>query len=186
LKYSFESNRRIGGVGAALLAIGAFLPILIPVGIALLVISLWGFSEYYDERAIYRNARRAVIVGLIGILVILISFLVLMALLAGSVIPQSSAYAVGYLVGYLGMGPLLIAVYFLILIFISRSFNILSTRTGEKMFKTAGYLVILGIVLTLFSIGAVVLLIAWIIVAAAFFSIRPARQLPPPPPPLPS
>jgi len=110
-------------------------------------------SEYYNERAIYRNARRALIVGLIGILVILISFLVLMALLAGSVIPQSSAYAVGRLYGYLGMGPLLIVVYFLILIFLRRSFNILSTRTGEKMFRTAGYLVILGIVLTLFSIG---------------------------------
>jgi len=76
---------------------------------------------------------------------------------------------------------LIIVIYFMILIFLSRSFNLLSASTGDKNFKTAGYLVILGVVLTIFSIGVVMFLFAWIFVAMSFFSVKPAQQLPPPP-----
>lgn len=54
------------------------------------------------------------------------------------------------------------------------------------MFNTAGMIMIIGTVLTIIVIGVILLLIAWILAAVAFLSIKaPAIQLtlPPTPPP---
>jgi uncharacterized membrane protein len=79
--------------------------------------------------------------------------------------------------------------YLLGAMFFKKSFNILSMKSGEKMFDTAGLLLLIGAILTIIIIGVILMLVAWILVAVAFFSIKPPSALPPtpsqPPPPPP-
>jgi uncharacterized membrane protein len=51
------------------------------------------------------------------------------------------------------------------------------------MFRTAGLLVLIGAVLTIVIVGAVISLVANILLAVAFFQIRASPPPPPPPPP---
>jgi hypothetical protein len=52
------------------------------------------------------------------------------------------------------------------------------------MFQTAGLLLFIGAILTIFfGLGLLLMLIAWILSAIAFFSIKAPQQLPYPAPP---
>jgi uncharacterized membrane protein len=68
-------------------------------------------------------------------------------------------------------------------IFFRRSLNSLSAKTGVGLFGTAGILVLIGAVLTIVLIGLLLIWIAWILVAVAFFQIKthPAQAPPQPP-----
>jgi len=72
-------------------------------------------------------------------------------------------------------------------IFYRNSFTILSEKSEEKMFDTAGLLLLIGAILTIILVGVILLLIAWILAAIGFFSIKtPTTQSPaatPPPSP---
>ncbi len=69
-------------------------------------------------------------------------------------------------------------------LFLRKSFGTLAEKTGEKLFETAGLLMLIGAVLTIIAVGLVIVLIAWILVAVAFFQVKelaPPAQAPPPP-----
>jgi len=59
-------------------------------------------------------------------------------------------------------------------IFYRKSLNMLSSKSGVGMFSTAGLLLLIGAVLTIIVIGVIVVWIAMILLAVAFFSIKPA------------
>jgi hypothetical protein len=71
-----------------------------------------------------------------------------------------------------------------------RAFNTLAQRSGENMFRTAGTLLWWGAILTIIFVGIILVWIAWLILAIAFFSMKlaptqaytPPYQAPPPPP----
>ena len=65
-------------------------------------------------------------------------------------------------------------------VFFRRALNLTGDHLNVKMFRTAGLLVLIGAVLTIILVGAVISLVANILLAVAFFQIRAS---PPPPPP---
>ena len=69
---------------------------------------------------------------------------------------------------------LIVAFIFYLLTAISykKSFDILAEQTGEKMFGTAGLLLLIGAALTIIIIGLLKMFIAWIVLTVAFFSIK--------------
>ncbi len=192
---SLESNRILGSIGAILIAIGfstpfsGYIGILSLVGIILVLVAMKGLAEYYNERGIFQNALYGFIFGIIGFIVVIVFVMFfatfsIRAMWRAVRIPTeftSVTLIVGLILG------LVVLVIFLVLqaIFYRKSFNLLAEKSGEKMFNTAGLLMLIGAVLTVIVIGAILLLIAWILAAVAFFSIKaPAIQpiLPPPPP----
>jgi uncharacterized membrane protein len=71
-------------------------------------------------------------------------------------------------------------------VFYRRAFDVLSDKSGEKMFGTAGLLLFLGAILTIVLVGFVLLLVGWILATVAFFSIKTPttpKERPPLPPP---
>jgi uncharacterized membrane protein len=50
---NFESSKTLSGVGAILVAIGSFVPVLAIVGIILVLIGLKGLAEAYGEKAVF-------------------------------------------------------------------------------------------------------------------------------------
>jgi uncharacterized membrane protein len=92
------------------------------------------------------------------------------------------------------IGSLLVAFVILFIfvvvsaVFVRKSLDSLSTRSGEKIFGTAGLLWLIGAVLTIIFVGFILIWISWILIAVGFFSVKTttaqptATQAPSPPP----
>jgi uncharacterized membrane protein len=190
---SLESNKTLGGIGAILIAIVSFFPILSLIGIILVLIAMKGLAEYYNENGIFENALYGLIFGIIGIIAATVVFFT--GIFTGTFMSTSTSplFSVFTGLGLLIAALVVMFVFFLLqAIFYRRSFTILSEKSGEKMFDTAGLLLLIGAILTIILVGLVLLLIAWILVAVGFFSIKtptaqlPAATPPPAPPPTPT
>jgi uncharacterized membrane protein len=186
---SLESNKTLGGVGALLIAIGALVPGLTLVGVILVFIALKGLADSYGDHSIFQNALYGIIFLVIGAL-------------AGAVVIMGSLFGIGWTVGtpdimggadiwaFVGtiiIGLIVIFVFYLLsAMFFKKTFDTLSVKTGERMFGTAGMLMLVGAVLTIIVVGLILILIAWLLVAIAFFSMKTTASTPapaPPPPP---
>lgn len=180
---SLESNKTLGGIGALLVAIGAIVPIIGIVGIILVMIAAKGLAEYYNENAIFQNA-------LYGLIFYIIAVVAAAFVLVGAFFGGMFANPLAFIGGVIIAVAVMFIFYLLGAMFFKKSFNILSMKSGEKMFDTAGLLLLIGAILTIIIIGVILMLVAWILVAVAFFSIKPPSALPPtssqPPPPPPS
>lgn len=68
-------------------------------------------------------------------------------------------------------------------LFFRKSLNLPSAKTGIGIFGTAGLLMLIGAILTVLIVGLILIWVAWILVAVAFFSIRTQPTQPQAPPP---
>mgnify|MGYP001116757410 CR=1 FL=1 len=89
--------------------------------------------------------------------------------------------------GFVGATILALVVLFIFafiaVLFFRKSLNLLSAKTGIGMFGTAGLLMLIGAILTIIIVGLILVWVAWILVAVAFFSIRTQPIQPQAPPP---
>jgi uncharacterized membrane protein len=164
---SLESNKSLGGVGAILLAI----PFLSLVGIILVLLAMKGMAEHYKEDGIFKNALYGFVFGIIGVIAMMAVVLLLIFAYAATTRITSAftgfgLFAIVYLVVY---GFSLISA-----IFYRKSLNALSEKSGEPMFNTAGLVLLVGAALPV--IGELLKLIAWMLVAVGFFSIKSSSQ----------
>lgn len=206
---TLESNKTLGGVGSILVVIGflgffgsGYAGLLSLIGVILVLIALKGLSDDYNEGGIFNNALYGFIVAIVGGVasVAMIVIMVLMAISTGFDWTNPTMFqeyftdlnALWGLIGTL-IAALVVLFIFVIIsaIFFRKSLSILSVKSGEKIFETAGLLWLIGAVLTIILIGFILIGIAWILIAVGFFSIKtqPAQSLaavppqPPPPPP---
>jgi uncharacterized membrane protein len=165
---NFESSKSLSGVGAILVAIGSFVPVLAIVGIILVLIGLKGLAEVYGEKAIFQNALYGLIFEVVAAAAF--CFVLIGALLGGLATLSLIAFLAGF-----GLA-LIVAFVFSILAayFYKKSFDLLSSKSGERLFGTAGLLMLIGAVLTIILVGALITLVAWILAAVAFFSLKPS------------
>jgi uncharacterized membrane protein len=173
---SLESNKTLAGIGAILVAI----PVVNLVGIILVLIAMKGLAEYYNDNRIFENALYGFIFGIVAIVAFIA---VLFAGIFTSVFTGALAALALFIVAIIVM-----FVFFLLqAVFYRNSFTILSEKSGEKMFDTAGLLLLIGAILTIILVGAVLQFIAWILAAVGFFSIKtPTTQVSAAPPSSPS
>lgn len=180
---SLESNRTLGGIGAILVAVGCVVPIIGIVGIILVLIALKGLAEYYNENGIFQNALYGIIFYIIAVIVA--AFVLIGAFLGGVFASPSMGSVLVFASGVIIAAVAMFIFYLLGALYFKRSFDIVSAKSGEKMFNTAGLLLLVGAILTIIFIGLLVMLVAWILVAVGFFSIKPPYTQPPSPPVLP-
>jgi len=140
------------------------------IGIILVLVSLKGLSEYYNDKEIFTNALYGFIFVLIGIIVALISFFAMFM--------TGAFFAFHPMLGVTGMLSLLVPLTVLFLFYLLRaffyrkSFTILSQKSGERMFETVGLILLIGAALTIIAVSILILLIAWILATVAFFSMK--------------
>ena len=172
---SLESGKSLAGIGAILL-IFSFIPVVGIIGIILLLVGLKGISDYYKEPNIYQNAIWGVIYGIIGIVAttVLIVGLIIGGISAGLTLGPVA------IIGGLFLIALVIVVafvfYLLAAMYFRRAFNLLAQKSGEHMFETAGLILWIGAILTIIFVGLFLILVAWILLAIAFFSIKTSSQ----------
>lgn len=197
---SLESNKTLGGVGVLLVILGSLgmiahwaVGLLGIVGVILVLIAMKGLSEYYKEEGIFNNTLYGFILSIVGgavsVAILVVSFFVLVIGEFWVVFEDfqwTNWQNFWNLIAPI-VAPLIIAwivfVIFLVITahFYRTSLSLLAEKSGEKMFDTAGLLMLIGAALTIVLVGVIVTFIAWILIVVGFFSIKTPSSQPPPP-----
>lgn len=206
---NFETNKNLGGVGAILMFAGIF-PYISAYGITelagaiLLLISLKGFADYYREAGIFNNALYAIISGIVGVaafvaiaVVAFIDFFTELGitLTAGTAADWTMQFSqidwqsIGINVfvrfaGFIFLDIIVLLVFMIITaILLRKSLKLLSAKTGIGLFGTTGTVLLIGAALVIiFGLGLLLVWISTLLLAIAFFQMRPPTpetQLPP-------
>ncbi|MCW4046620.1 MAG: DUF996 domain-containing protein [Candidatus Bathyarchaeota archaeon] len=201
---TLETSKNLGGIGAILLFIGA-LPWIAPygwilalVGLILALIGFKGLADYYKEAGIFNNALYAVISAIVGgVAVVAIIFIGLVGFFSNLGINLSdwtnaAAFssidwtAIGFdviadFLVYIAVAVIVAFVFLLIAaVLLRKSLGLLSSKTGVGLFGTTGLIILIGAVLTIILIGVILIWIALLLMAVAFFSIKPQATQPAP------
>jgi len=200
---AFESARLFGLLGAIFLVVSPFGSnagsALGLAGIILLLISFHEFADYYRDRSIFKNVLYGIIIFIVGVIItaVIIGIAAAGALTEiGLMMPNWSdpaawqsfdpnSFNFDALAPYIAaIGVALLIMFILMVVaayFIRRSFKELGFRSGVGMFSTAGLVLLIGAILTIVFIGFLLLWIAMILLAIAFYRM----QYQPPPAPYP-
>jgi uncharacterized membrane protein len=200
-----STSKTLGGIGAILMFIMPFLGgyggILGLIGLILVLIAMKGLANTYSEQSIFNNALYGIIAAIVGgVITIAIMFwgLVDFFIALGIDIANWTNPAIlssidwtelmnftiltDFLM-YIAAAVIVLFVFLIITaIFLRKSLNLLSAKSGVGLFGTTGLLILIGAVLTIIAIGLLLIWIAFILLAIAFFSIKttPAQAAPPP------
>lgn len=205
---NFETSKNLGGVGAILMFIGFVLPtatggfgsLLSLVGLILVLAGLKGLADYYNDQGIFNNFLYGTITGVVGVVIAGITFVfVVITMLEdflyglfptwngdwttlpgltpdiGGFIPTD---ILSFLAGILIVLAILFFTAIVVAIFMRKSFNLLSAKSSVGLFGTTGLLLLIGAVLTIIVIGFILIWIAVLLLAIAFFQMKPQQTQP--------
>jgi len=186
-----ESSKMIAGIGSLMIAIGFIVFIgwpalvILLIGTILALMGIKGISDSYSEPGIFNNALWALLFVIIGIIafVVITVFSVFVGItgIAAGDLSNIWTWLTGIIIGFV----ILFVFFILHAVYIRKSFSLLSNKTRESLFNTAGLLVLIGAILTIVLVGVIILMIGWILAAVAFFTMKTTitPAAPPPPPP---
>jgi uncharacterized membrane protein len=175
------------------------------IGIILILIALHGFANYYKERGIFNNAIYGVITGIVGaVAAVGIAIAIVLPSISdflmklyptwngswstissfSSMTPDTSAINVSDILPFIAAAIVVFIIVWIVAIvaayFFRRSFKQLSTKSAVGLFSTAGLLLLIGAgLIIIFGIGLILMWIAALILAIAFFTIKPPVEQPP-------
>jgi uncharacterized membrane protein len=200
-----QSTKTLGGIGALLMVISPFLAvysaILGLVGLILVLIAMKGLADYYKESGIFNNALYGVLSTIVGVIIFGIAiFFTLVDFFREFGLDLETAWSdptaisqlqfadsvmfeniIDNLVGLFGSLIILFIFVVVAAIFFRKSLTSISEKTGIGLFGTTGLLILIGAVLTIIAVGAILIWVATILLAVAFFSIKTEQtQMPPP------
>jgi uncharacterized membrane protein len=198
----------------------SFYGILEFVGAILILVALKGLSDYYQSVGIFKNALYGIIVGIVGAIVALVVAIaailpnitpLLMEIYPGwdgnwaslqNMDPNTNAFnpttfdpssLISLAMGVIGILVIVWIVAIIGTFFIRRSLKQINEKSGVGLFGTAGLMLLIGAVLIIaFGFGAILMWIGILLLAIAFFQLKPTTSMdqpgayaPPPPPPTP-
>jgi uncharacterized membrane protein len=203
---SIETSKTLGGVGAILMFVGiipfiSFYGVIELVGLILVMFALYNLASYYAESGIFNNALYGLIAGIVGVVVAVgMVFLAVLSSLTDFIYAIYPSWngdwtALSGLtpdpsnVTFEAIGPFLVGLFATLLIlwvfaiiatfFVRRSLISLSAKSGVGLFSTAGLLLLIGAVLIIgFGIGLLLMWIGALLLAIAFFQLKPQQTQP--------
>ena len=200
---AIETNKALGGVGAILMFIG-IIPVISSyaiielIGLILVMVALYNLASYYTERGIFNNALYGLIAGIVGgVIAAVVVFVSVITSLTdflyqifptwngdwtalSGLTPDVSNLNPTDILPFVGgiLGALAILWIFTIIsaFFVRRSVVSLSEKSGVGLFSTAGLLMLIGSVLIIaFGLGLILIWISALLLAIAFFQIKPQQ-----------
>jgi uncharacterized membrane protein len=199
---TLESSKNLGGVGAILLFIGV-LPWIAPygwilslIGLLLVMLGFKGLADYYQEAGVFNNALYAVILTIVGVVIFAIllftaavGFLSALGLSLANVADWSAViteWSTGatpdltliwdFVAQILLAGVALWICLIIAAVFLRKSLGVVSAKSGVGLFGITGLLILIGAVIPV--IGLLLIWIGILLLAVAFFSVRPQQSQP--------
>lgn len=192
--------------------------ILTLIGVILVFVALNGLANYYKDKAIFTNAIYSLVAGIVGVVAAAAAALYiifdtsLVTKLIKDIYPtwngswstisslrgmtaSTSNIPMGDVTSALGAIFLVVVILWVFAIvaafFARRSLKTLSAKASVGLFSTGALLLLIGAFLTIIFIGAILMWIAVLLIAIAFFQIKPQPEQPapimaPPPPSTPT
>ena len=207
-----NTSKILGGTGALLMFI-SILPYVNRfgsavwfIGLILIMIGAYGVANHYREPGIFNNALYGVVVVIIGLVAtVALAFFAFVNIFSDLGLTLSNVSIWETMITQItesqwidaffkGAGYifLTLAVFFAFIVvaavFFRKSMTATAQKTGVGLFGTAGMIVLIGAILTIIAFGIILLWISLLIIAIAFFQIKPepAPQMQPVPPPQPT
>jgi uncharacterized membrane protein len=199
---NFETSKYLGGIGAILMFIGiipfiSVYGIMELVGAILVVIAMKGFADYYREAGIFNNTLYAIVMAIVGAAAFIgIAFVALVdfftslgiTLNAGTASDWASQFSgidwtnigfnsVAKFAGFIFLDLVVLFVFMLITaILLRKALKLLSAKTGVGLFGSTGTVLLVGAVLVIvFGLGLLLIWISVLLLAIAFFQIKPPQ-----------
>lgn len=193
---TFETAKILGLLGAIFLVVSLFSSgsgsALGLAGLVLLLIAFHEFAEYYRDRSIFTNVLWGFIIFLAGVVITAIIIGVAAAGALSQIGIQMSSWSdptawqsidwnslnFDTLAPYIAaMGVALIVLFVMTVVaafFIRKSLKTMALRTGVSMFATSGLVLFIGAILTIIFVGFILLWVAMILLAFAFYRLQEA------------
>ena len=174
------------------------------IGIILVLIALHGLANYYKEQKIFSNALFGFIAQIVGGVSAIVALLYIVfdtTLFTGvldkifpgwngnwsslsGMTPTTTGLGIGDFTSILG-ALLVVGLIFWVFTIVASVFNwrslkALSTKANAGLFSSAAIVLVIGAVLTVIFIGFVIMWIAVLMLAIAFFQIKPQETQPAP------
>jgi uncharacterized membrane protein len=206
---TFETSKILGGIGALLIFLGvlpyiSYFGIVEVIGVILVLVSLNGLANTYRDRSIFNNAIFGVLALVVGsIISAVVVFVTVLTSFTDflyqvfpdwngdwstiqSLTPDTSNLDPSALIPFItGMLLIFVVVWIFAIIaafFIRRSLRQVAVHSGTGLFATAGLLFLIGAILIIaFGLGAILVWIAALILAIAFFTMKAPQSITTPP-----
>jgi uncharacterized membrane protein len=204
---TLESSKTLGGIGAILLFVGGVAFLIQPlitlalgfVGALLLLFGLKGLADYYKEKGIFINGLYGFVTLIVGAVVSLAGFVYLFfytsyvtdlvaVLYPGftgdwSTLPNLTVNPnpiAADIVPFIGpILAILVVIWifvFVVAFFTWRSLKGVASKSNVGLFSTAGLLLLVGAIIPV--LGLILMGIAVLLMAIAFFQIKPQPEQP--------
>jgi uncharacterized membrane protein/ribosomal protein L40E len=156
----------LGGIGSILI----FIPFISIIGYVLLIVAVKDISDFLGDRTIFNNIVVAAVAGIIGAVAGGV-VVVIGVLLSGATfgISNFASLGVGLVIAWI---TLVVSAFFL-----RRAYDSIASGLSVGTFRTAATLYLVGAVLTVVFVGFIILFVAEIVQAVAYFSIP--EEIPP-------
>jgi uncharacterized membrane protein len=174
------------------------------IGAILVLVALHGLGSYYKEEGIFNNALYGVITGVVGVVIaVAIGIVIVLSSIQDFLLkvfpswngdwstlpslsgmtPNTSNIGVGDVIPFIVAAIVVIAILWVFAIiatfFLRRSLNKLSAKSNYGLFGTVGLLLLIGAFLVIVvGLGLILMWIAALILAIAFFNLKPIQQPP--------
>jgi uncharacterized membrane protein len=200
---ALETSKILGGIGALLIFLGvipyiSYFGVIEIIGLILIMVAMYNLASYYNEGGIFNNALYGIIIGIVGgavsIAAVFVAVLTsledfLYSIFPGwngdwtalsGLTPDPSNISIDSIIPFIaGIFLVFIILWVFSIIaafFIRRSLGSLSAKSGVGLFSTAGLLLLVGAVLIiLFGLGLILIWISALLLAIAFFQLRPQQ-----------
>ena len=172
------------------------------IGAILVLVALHGLGSYYKEEGIFNNALYGIITAVVGVvLAVAVGIVIVLSSITdflmkifptwngdwstlptlSGMTPNTSNIGVGDVIPFIVAAIMVIAILWVFAIiatfFLRRSLNKLSAKSNYGLFGTAGLLLLIGAFLVIiFGLGLILMWIAALILAIAFFNLKPIQQ----------
>ncbi len=184
MNVNFEYSKTLAMEGSVMLLL-SLIPyvgwVLGIVGVVLLLRATKEFSNYYQDESIYQNSLTGIkfyIVAIVAAAVAIVAITLGVWSATTGFTPDLFAFTAGFGIGLIAfLAGIIVAFVFYILAasHLKRTFDSLADKSGEGSFRTAGTLLWVGSLLTIFVIGLLLILVAWIFATIGFFTMK-SRQ----------
>jgi uncharacterized membrane protein len=172
------------GIFLALLGFAVVVGIIALAGYILFLVAMHRLSNYYNERSIFSNLLRALIIQIVTSVVLTVVVLVVVFSIGGLIATSSGTTAPAAVLSLLGVYAVVALAGFVLSIYCAvlykRSFDRLSERSGVDSFRTAGLLYLIGAILNIVAVGSIIMWIAWIFAALGYRKLQPLPAAPAP------
>jgi uncharacterized membrane protein len=175
------------------------------IGAILVLTALYSLGNYYKDSGIFNNALYGVMAGIVGVVsAVAIGLAIVLpnikdflmtifpswngdwstiSSLSGMT-PDTSNIGIGDVIPFISAAIVIFVILWIFAIiatfFVRRSFVRLSAKTNVGLFSTAGLLLLIGAFLVIVvGLGLILIWVAALILAIAFFNLKPTQQPPP-------